>query len=106
MVKSIAVKEQRIPGFHRTMHEFHSLQRFGNPLGIRAGLIPELSMVDPSHLMRSFDYLQTPVFPRLGGNRNEAGGHKWKKTAIPVPVSIVLVPLPGPAGQRVFYTHF
>src|SRR5438067_555853 len=100
------MKKNRVPRLQRTVEYFEPLHRFADSLGIRAGLIAVSAMLNAAKEMRASENLQTAIVARGAIDGDHAARHVRIKTAVLVPVSIILVPLPRPADVRLLQNHF
>jgi hypothetical protein len=99
------MEKQGIAGFQFGIHQFHRLQGIVHHYHIGAYLLAGKAMVYAAHLMRAPDHLQAAVFLVCFGQANHhAQQLVGKKKLVLVPVSIILVPLPG-AAHTGFFLH-
>src|SRR3984957_19164678 len=80
---------------------------FGSIHALRVGarLAAETAMLNSSHPMGTPEHFETAIRPRRRINGDQATCHIRKQAAILIPVSIVLMPFPGPTHTRFLEDH-
>ena len=65
-MEEVAVEKKRVAGGEFDVHRFHHLCGFVHALGIRAGLVAKLAVLDAAHFVRTFQNLQAAVRASVG----------------------------------------
>ena len=104
-VEQISMEEHRVAGLHFHVHQFKPPEGRVDPFHVGPGLVAGEHVIDPAHAVRPPNHLQTAVFPRGRIDGDHHAGHVGKQAAVLVPITVVLVPRPGPANARLFHVH-
>src|SRR2546423_1342704 len=100
------MKEERRSRLHLTMHQFQPLERFVDPFDVSALLLTSFPMIDAAHAMRSLNHLEASILPCRAINSDQATCHLREQAAIGIPVTVILMPFPCSAQQRLLEHHF
>src|SRR5678816_3515200 len=99
------MKEQRAARFHLAVNQLEMFQRFVDAVHVSAGLIAGLVVIYASHQMRAFDHLEAAILSSRAIDRYQTTRHVREKTVVRIPVTVVLVPFPRAADERLLQHH-
>src|ERR1043165_6660564 len=104
-MERVAVEKQSVTRIEFDIDQLQHFHSFLRALGVRAGLLAITAMLNAPHQMRAFEDLHAPVLPRVRIDRDTDRCQVGKKATVLIPISIILMPGPGPAGVRLFDAH-
>src|SRR5690349_530064 len=104
-MQKIRVKKQRAARFEFAVDKLQMLQCFIDTSHVGACLIAGLVVIDAAHQVRALEHLKTTVFPAGAIDGDQATRHVGKQAIVRVPVTVILMPLPRAAYERLLQHH-
>jgi len=106
-VYDVTVKEQSVSRIELDMDKFQTFEQCLYPFQVGTRLSGRRAMIETTTFVRTSENLQTTVLSGRPVDGNHATGHIRVQTMVMlVPISVILVPLPGTANQWFLDHHF